>query len=197
MILVLSSLDLIAVDPDDGEVIWAQDIITGHSERNRKHNTNTPLYDDGSIFTTSGYDDEPVMYELSQDGSEVKEKWADPTLDVHHGGVVLVDGYIYGSNWINNGNGNWVCQDWETGEVKYEEKWYNKGSIIWADGKLYVYEEKQGHVGLIEPTPEGFEVISEFQVDGGSGPYWAHMSIYDKKLFIRHGEVLFVYNIAQ
>ncbi|MCK5135931.1 MAG: PQQ-binding-like beta-propeller repeat protein [Bacteroidales bacterium] len=85
---------------------------------------------------------------------------------------------------------------WETGKVMYEEKWYNKGSIIYADGLLYVYEEKRGHVGLVEPTPEGFRVISSFKIDGGSGPHWAHMSIYDKKLFIRHGEVLFVYDIA-
>ncbi len=61
----------------------------------------------------------------------------------------------------------------------------------------YIYEEKQGNVGLVEPTPGEFSLISSFKVEGGSGPYWAHMSIYDKKLFIRHGEVLFVYDIAQ
>ncbi len=198
MILATSNKHLIAVDPDDGEVIWSYDIVTGHStSKNRRNNTNTPLYWNGSVFTTSGYDVDGMMLSLSEDGTGVDLKWSDATLDSHHGGVVVVDGYIYGSNWLNNGNGNWVCQEWETGKVMYEEKWHNKGSIIFADGLLYIFEEKRGNVGLVEPTPEGFRLISSFRIDGGSGPYWAHMSIYKKMLFIRHGEVLFVYSIAQ
>jgi len=197
MILVVSSEDLIAVDPDNGKVIWSFDIVTGHSSRGSRNNTVTPVYHDGSVFITSGYDVDAVMISLSEDGREATLKWSDATLDVHHGGVVLVDGYIYGANWINNGTGNWVCQEWETGKVMYEEKWHNKGSIIYAGGRLYVYEEKRGHVGLVEPTPEEFNVISSFRVEEGTGPHWAHPSIYDKKLLLRHGGVLLVYNIAE
>jgi len=197
MILVTSDKVMMAVDPADGSFIWTYDIVTGYSgPRNSRNNTNTPLYHEGEIFTTSGYDANAIMLTLSTDGLKAEQKWSDGTLDTHHGGVVLVDGYLYGSNWVNNGNGNWVCQHWETGKVMYEEKWYNKGSIIWADSLLYIYEEKQGHIGLLVPSPEGFELVSSFQIDGGSGPYWAHMSIYDRKLFVRHGKVLFVYDIA-
>lgn len=79
----------------------------------------------------------------------------------------------------------------------YEEKWHNKGSIIYADGKLYVYEEKMGNVGLVECTPNGFKVISSFKVEVGRGPHWAHMSIYDGKLLLRHHDVLMVYDISK
>ena len=197
MLLATSSKDLIAIVPENGEVIWTYDVVKGHSEENRRINTNTPLYHEGSILTTSGYDADGIMLNLSPDGSSVELKWSNSNLDTHHGGMVLLDGYIYGANWINNGNGNWVCQEWETGKVMYEKKWFNKGSIIYADGLLYIYEEKQGHVGLVEPTPEKFRKISSFKIEGGSGPYWAHMSIYDKKLFVRHGTVLFVYDIKE
>lgn len=197
LLLVTSSKDLIAVSPEDGKVIWTYDVLKEHSKENRRINTNSPLYHQGSIFTTSGYDADGIMLNLSPDGSSVKLNWSNSNLDTHHGGVVLVNGYLYGSNWLNNGNGNWVCQEWETGKLMYEEKWHNKGSIIYADGLLYVYEEKRGHVGLLEPTPEGFQMISSFRIEDGSGPYWAHMSIYDKKLFVRHGTVLFIYDIAQ
>jgi outer membrane protein assembly factor BamB len=197
MILGVSSSDFFAIDPDDGDLIWSTD-IKGYSSRGRARIiTNTPVYHNGDVLVTNGYNDEGMMFTISPDGNKAKIKWHNANLDVHHGGVVLLDGYIYGANWINNGLGNWVCQDWETGKVMYEEKWNNKGSIIFADGRLYIYEEKQGNVGLVEPTPEGFRLISSFKVEGGSGPYWAHMSIYDKKLFIRHGSVLFVYDIAQ
>ncbi len=198
MILITSDKHMIAVDPANGDIIWSQDIVTGQSgERGRRNNTNTPLYKDGEIYTTSGYNVNAQMLKLSADGNSVELKWSSDGLDTHHGGVVLLDGYIYGASWINNGNGNWVCQEWETGKIMYDEKWYNKGSIIYADGMLYIYEEKQGHVGLLKPSPDGFELVSEFQIEAGEGPFWAHMSIYDKKLFVRHGEVLFVYNIAQ
>ncbi len=196
MILITTSKDIMGVNPENGEVFWSFDLATdyGHREGSR-NNTNTPLFHKGEIFTTSGYDAEGVMLKLSDDGKSVEMKWHNGALDVHHGGLVLLDGYMYGANWVNNGNGNWVCQEWDTGKVMWEEKWHNKGSIIYADGLLYIFEEKQGHVGLVEPTPDGFKLISSFLPDGGSGPWWAHMSIYDKKLFIRHGKVLFIYDI--
>jgi outer membrane protein assembly factor BamB len=48
---------------------------------------------------------------------------------------------------------------------------------------------------LVKPNPEKFELVSSFRVSGGSGPHWAHPTIHDGKMYIRHGELLFVYNI--
>lgn len=85
--------------------------------------------------------------------------------------------------------------DWDTGEIKWETTWENKGSVIWADGLLYLYEEKRGHVGLVNPSPEKFDLLSYFRVTEGSGPHWAHPFIRDGKLFLRHGEALMVYQV--
>ena len=65
-----------------------------------------------------------------------------------------------------------------------------------ADGLLYAYNER-GNVGLIEPNPDSFKVVSQFKLKGGAGPHWAHPFIADGKLFLRHGEVLFVYDIKE
>jgi len=198
MILITTSEDFMAVDPENGEVFWNIDLATDYGFRDgRRNNTNTPLFHNGEIFTTSGYDAEGVMLKLSPDGKSAEVKWHNGALDTHHGGVILLDGYLYGSNWINNGNGNWVCQEWDTGKVMWEESWHNKGSIIFADGMLYIFEEKQGHIGLLEPSPEGFKLISSFRLESRSGPYWAHMAIFNQKLFVRHGEVLYVYDIGK
>lgn len=195
MVLIHSSKDIMAVDPESGEIYWSVDLASEYGFDGRRNNTNTPLYHEGEIYTTSGYDAQGVMLKLSDDGKSAEVKWHNGDLDVHHGGLVLLDGYLYGANWINNGNGNWVCQEWETGKKMWEEKWHNKGSIIYADGSLYIFEEKQGHIGLLEPSPESFKLISSFRLESRSGPYWAHMAIFNKKLFVRHGEVLYVYNI--
>ncbi len=197
MILITSSEDIMGVDPETGKIFWNVNLTAEYGFDGRRNNTNTPLYQNGEIFTTSGYNAEGVMLKLAPDGKSATVKWHNGALDTHHGGIVLVDGYLYGSNWINNGNGNWVCQEWETGKVMYEEKWYNKGSIIYADGLCYIFEEKQGHIGLMEPSPQGFKLISEFRLESRSGPYWAHMVINNKKLFVRHGEVLYIYDIGK
>ncbi|MCK4920352.1 MAG: alcohol dehydrogenase, partial [Bacteroidales bacterium] len=138
-----------------------------------------------------------IMLELSEDGKSVTEKWIDRTLDNHHHGVVLIDGYIYGSNWYNNRLGNWVCLDWETGEVKWVKEWDTKGVVVAADDMLYLYSEKKGLIGLVKPNKKEFNLISSFKLEEGSGAHWAHPFIKDGKLFMRHGDALVVFDISE
>ena len=88
-----------------------------------------------------------------------------------------------------------VCLNWDTGNVQYESEWNSKGNIIYADGMLYLYEEKSGFVGLVNADPAKFEVVSSFRITEGEGQHWAHPAIFDGKLYIRHGDVLLIYDI--
>ena len=185
---------IIGVNAENGKIEWKFN-YRETSEKSREINAVTPIYHDGYIYVTSGYDHGGAMLKLSEDGTNVSLVWVDYTLDTHHGGVVLVDGYIYGSNWINNGQGNWVCVDWNSGKVMYEKDWHNKGPIISADGMLYCYEEKTGNFGLVKTSPEDFTVVSSFKITQGKGQHWAHPVISDGRLYIRHGDVLMVYDI--
>ncbi len=197
LILAQSSKYLIALDPATGNIVWSYDLIQYHTNQTGKGaNTNTALFYDGEIFVTSGYDHPGMMFSLSADGKSVSLKWKNDTLDCHIGGVVMLDGKIFGSNWTSNSTGNWVCLDWKTGRTMYEEKWNNKGSVIAADGMLYCYEEKGGNLALVKPNTEKFDVVSSFKIEKGTGPHWAHPSIYGGKLLVRHGEVLMVYKIS-
>jgi hypothetical protein len=88
--------------------------------------------------------------------------------------------------------------DWDSGEVIYKAKWNgHKGSVIYAEGMLYCYEEVTGQVGLGKASPKGFEVVSSFRVTQGSGKHWAHPAISDGRLYIRHGDALMVYDIKR
>jgi hypothetical protein len=135
------------------------------------------------------------MYELSDDGTGFKRKWVDSTLDNHHGGVVVLDGYIYGSNWLSNSKGKWVCLKWDNAEVMYETDWENKGPIIYADGLMYCYDEKNGNLALVKPNPEKFDIVSSFVIDKGDGPHWGHPAISDGVLYVRHGHALMAFDI--
>ncbi len=196
IILAQTSENLVAINPENGEILWHYNLIRYHlHEQGVGANTNPPIYWKGEIFVTSGYNHPGIKLALSEDGKSVTEIWKNDTIDTHHGGVVLVDGNLYGSNWQNNSRGRWTSVNWETGRTNWEEEWYNKGSTIYADGMLYIYEEKSGNIALVEPSEENLKIKSTFKMKEGEGPHWAHPAIYDGKLFIRHGSMLMVYNI--
>ncbi|MDX8341228.1 PQQ-binding-like beta-propeller repeat protein [Draconibacterium sp. IB214405] len=196
-ILAITGMEILALVPETGEIAWHYkyfDPAKWSWQPNGLIWTNTPVFKDNNIFITMGYDYPAVMLEMDSTGTSVSEKFVDHTFDNHHHGVILTDGYLYGSNWFDNKRGRWVCMNWETGEIKYVADWDTKGSMVMADGLLYCYNER-GNVGLVKPDPDGFEVISQFKITEGAGPHWAHPYIANGKLYIRHGEVLMVYAI--
>jgi outer membrane protein assembly factor BamB len=194
-IINVSQSYIYAVSPDDGKMIWKFNYIKFENSEDGDINTNSPLYYNGSIFVSNGYDHCGVLLKLSEDGSSVSVAWSNRTLDTHHGGYVRIGNYIYGSNWLNNGMGNWVCLDWKTGKTMYDTAWINKGAII-SDGEmLYCQEEKTGNVALVKADPEKFVVTSTFKIPFGTGPYWAHPVICNGVLYIRHGNAVMAYDI--
>jgi outer membrane protein assembly factor BamB len=191
---------IIAVEPKTGRLLWSYPYARNHptSEREMRLfiNAVSPIYHDGCLFVTSGYDHVGLMFELSADGGAAEVKWVSPDFDCHHHGVVLIDGHIYGTNWHSNSKGRWLCVDWNTGEIEYDASWNdNKGPIVSADGMLYCYDENDGNVGLAKASPAGFDLVGSFQVTVGKGKHWAHPSIANGRLYLRHGEYLLAYDI--
>jgi outer membrane protein assembly factor BamB len=196
MIVTLSDDYIFAVDSNTGKMLWKFNYANENADPEiRKNHTNTPIFRDGFLFVASGYDNVSVKLKLSPDGSTPKVVWKNTDFDPHVGGAVLLGDKLYGSNWETNSFGKWVCVDWNTGKTLWITDWYNKGSIVSADGMLYIYEEKTGHVGLVKPSAEKLDVVSEFMVIKGTGPYWAHPVIDKGRLYIRHGDYLAVYSI--
>lgn len=196
IIITLTDSYIIGVDVISGKLMWKFNYTAENiSPDVRKNHTNTPIFRDGYLFVSSGYDNVALKLKLSADGSVPTVVWKNNDLDPHVGGAVLLGNYLYGSNWETNSFGKWVCVDWNTGKTLWISDWYNKGSIISADGMLYIYEEKSGHIGLVKPGTEKLEVVSQFQIKKGSGPHWAHPVIDKGRLFVRHGDYLGVYSI--
>jgi outer membrane protein assembly factor BamB len=199
MLINASMGHFFAVDVSNGEILWKVEHEMSSDPNMRRFELikcTTPLYKDGMAYITGGYDTEGMMVRIGSDCKSARILWTDQVLDNHHGGVVQVDGYIYGSNWINNNTGNWCCIDWNTGKKMWEEKWNCKGSIISAEGMLYVYDERNGNAGLLKVNPEKFDLVSSFRVSQGkTGPFWAHPVIHDGILYLRHTNALMAYDI--
>ena len=180
-------LSIVGFDASTGAVLWKHPFVM----RPDVH-PNTPIYKDGYLFCTSGYGLGSVMLKLAADGNSVTEVWKDATCDPKMGGVVVLNGRIYGTG---DRNRKFWCLDWKTGKELFSIKELSPANIIANEGLLYVYAET-GTVNLVEPKADGFNIISTFPVPLGANTHWAHLVIKDKKLYVRHGTSLMVYDIA-
>lgn len=197
-VLAATQTHMLGVDPENGSILWDYHYnILDSLQQNRTILTNTPTYLDSCLWISNGWDVESVMLEIAPDGNSVSEKFKDRTFDNQNHGVVLVDGFLYGSNFTDRNEGKWVCMNWDTGEIVWIGDFHNKGPIIYADGMLYCYEEKRGNMALVKATPKKFEVVSSFRITSGSGPHWARPSIFNQMLLVRHGDVLIAYDIKK
>ncbi len=188
ILVTMMNSHITGIDAENGEVLWL------HPHANfRNIHPNTPIYYEGSIYAFSGYGKGGVKLRLNQQGDGITEVWFNEDLDNQIGGTVLVDGYIYGSG---DRNRFWFCIDWETGETVYRSRDIDKGTVIWADGRLYCYTER-GELALLEPGPEGFIIRGQTDITLGSAQHWAHLVIDSGVLYVRHGNALMAYNISR
>jgi len=186
---------IIAVNAADGKILWKFNFKSVNDDPgNGRNYIQTPIYKDGFLFAANGYGQTAAKLKLF-DNRDPELVWKNPEINPHVGGMVLIGNYLYSSTHDNNSMGRWICVDWTTGKTMWITRWYNKGSIIYADGMLYIYEERWGHVGLVKPDSNKLDIVSEFQVEKGTGPYWAHPVINKGRLFIRHGDYLAVYSL--
>lgn len=197
MIINLMGNMLFGVDPADGNILWEFNYLALKGPIENPYlkvtNCNTPLYHNGELFVAKGYNHPSAMFTLNEAGNSITLKWTNTLLDTHFGGNVLIDGYLYGSNWINNSNGNWACIDWETGSNRWEAQMNNKGAIIAADSMLYCYDEKKGQLALVRSDPAKFNLVSSIRIEDGTGPHWAHPVIHNGMIYVRHGDKLIAY----
>jgi outer membrane protein assembly factor BamB len=183
----LSSNCIFGVDLNTGKLLWQTDY-----ENDRSNNVTDPIFHNGYVFASSGYGKGSILLKLnpSGDGISPEKVWQTDLMDNHHGGVILHKGYLYGAG--HNARG-WFCLDFLTGTEIWKSG--GKGSITYADNMLYCLDER-GIMTLVKATPEKYEAISSFEVpDGGEGMHWAHPVICGARLYIRHQDKLFAYDI--
>jgi hypothetical protein len=82
----------------------------------------------------------------------------------------------------------------DTGEVAWRDRSVGKGSVIFADDRLYLFSEN-GVVGLAEANPAGYREHGRFQLQTGSLPTWSHPVVANGKLFLRDQDTLYAYDV--
>lgn len=192
-IATLTNKALFGLSPGDGHVLWRFDQAS-NSEKNID-NCATPGFHDGYLFAFQGDGHGGGVASLSKNSQgdlETNLIWETLDMMAEHGGYVLVDGFLYG----NHDKKGWSCIDFKSGETRWIEKGIGNGSIICAEGLLYCYGER-GTMALVEPTPEEFRIVSSFEIPNPGNQNWAHPAISDGRLYLRHEDKLYVYDISE
>ncbi|MCW5552191.1 MAG: PQQ-binding-like beta-propeller repeat protein [Verrucomicrobiae bacterium] len=195
----LTAKALIGVAAADGKFLWQYN----RPANGMGINCSTPIYQDGIVFAASAYGAGGGAVKLSRESDgEVKatEVWSSRQMENHHGGVILHDGALFGSNG-GNGGGYLICLDFRTGDILWNERdsdkrRVRKGSVAFADGRIY-YRAEEGDLILIEPSRKEYLERGRFmQPERTRLPAWAHPVIANGKLYIRDQDMLFCYNVT-
>jgi outer membrane protein assembly factor BamB len=192
----LTNKGLIGVAAKDGRFLWGYNKIA-----NSVANIPTPIILENFVFCSTAYNTGSALLELTAagDGIEAKEVYFlnARTLQNHHGGLVRVGDYIYGGH--NHNKGEPTCIEAKTGKLMWQASQPGGGSaaVLYADGNLY-FRYEDNTLALIKADPENYNLISTFKLPkrpGMSGPGWSHPVIVDGRLYVRHSDVLMVYDI--
>jgi len=176
----------VGVRASDGKLMWKYDRAA-----NGTANITTPIFHDNKVFFTSDYGTGAGLLQLSaQNGSvSANEIYFTREMKNHHGGVVLVNGYLYGFD-----STVLTCLEFATGKRMWRDRSVGKGAVTYADGHLYIQSE--GNVmGLAEASPAGYVEKGRFNIPDKGYPSWAHPVVSDGRLYVRNQDSVIAYDV--
>lgn len=184
----LTAESVIGVAAADGKVLWQA------PRKGRTAVIPTPVYSDGFVYVTSGYGVGCNLFKITEAGGKftAEEVYANKVPSNKTGGVIKLGGFVYG----HADDKGWTCQDFKTGTAKWQSNTPGKGSITYADGRLYLRAEDKGTVVLIEASPDGYKEHGRFeQPDRSSKTAWPYPVIAHGKLYLRDWDTLLCYDV--
>jgi outer membrane protein assembly factor BamB len=179
---------VVGVNAADGAFLWR------YTAPSAGINCTTPVFHDAQVYAAASYGKGGGAVRLTREGDAVKatEQYFSKQMQNHHGGLVLIDGLLYGE-----GSGQLACQEFKTGKELWKSREAGKGSIAAADGRLY-YRNEGGPIILAEVNAEKYIEHGRFQPPQKSGaPSWPHPVIANGKLYIRDQQYLFCYDVKE
>lgn len=179
---------VIGVAAADGKFLWRY-----NAPANGTANIATPVVAGNDVFAASGYGTGGGLVEISRQGSTLNagEAYFTKSMKNHHGGIVLVDGFLYGAN----DPGLLTCLDFKSGKDMWADRAPGKCAVVFVDG-LLVTRSEEGKVSLVEATPSQFSLLGSFEQPDRSGkPAWPHPVVAGGKLYLRDQNVLMCYEL--
>jgi len=183
---------IISVAADSGKLLWNYNRIA-----NGTANIPTPVISGDYVFCSTGYGTGSALLKIQPAAKGIEEVYflGSKELQNHHGGMILVDDYLYCGHGHNKGLP--LCIELKTGKSQWGPKrglGSGSAAILYADGHLY-FRYENGVVALIEATPDSYRPKGEFRMATNNGKSWPHPVIHNGKLYLRDQDALLCYNV--
>ena len=146
-------------------------------------NAADPLFFDGKIFITTGWERGCALIDLS--AGRGRQIWENKNLRSQFASPIYLDGHIYGID-DNTPNGQLRCIDARTGEGK----WAMKGgfaSLVMAGGKL-IAMDKRGVLHIVEADPTAYKELAKATVLTRSAKNWTSPVLANGFIYCRDGK---------
>jgi outer membrane protein assembly factor BamB len=180
----------IGVDVQTGKLLWSYTEVA-----NRTANVATPIVRGNRVFLSSAYGTGAALLELTPGNSKIgmsaRQVYFTREMRNHHASSVLIGDHLYGFS-----DAILTAMKFDTGDVAWRDRSVGKGSVVFADDRLYLYSEG-GVVGLAEANPAGYREHGRFRIQAGGLPTWSHPIVSNGKLFIRDQDSIYAYDIRR
>lgn len=138
----------------DGRELWRHPWKTSYDV-----NAATPIVAGDRLFISSGYNHGGALLQIREGPPKVI--WENKEMSNQMNSSVLIDGHLYGFD-----ENELRCVDFNSGQVRWKENKFGKGSVMAADGKLIILGSR-GLLGVATASPARYTEISSAQVIGG------------------------------
>jgi hypothetical protein len=177
-----------AVDPRDGRMLWSYERAS-----NRTANIATPIVNGNRVFFSSDYGTGAGLVEVRAAGNLASANEVYFTRDMrnHHASSILVGSHLYGFS-----SSILTALAFDTGTVAWRDRSVGKGSLAYADGRLYLYSEN-GVVGLADASPGAYTERGRFSLSTGRASTWSHPIITEGLLILRDQDLVYAYQLRE
>ena len=190
--IVLLAASLIGVDPDTGRMLWQ----FADSTQGSPSVIPTPIAHDGYVYS-GAYQATPALIKLNRNGNtwNFQKVYSHSRLPLGIGGMVLVDGYLYGD--VGQG---FACVNFTTGEMAWQVRAIGPCSVLYADGMLILHGNN-GDLALVKAAPSSYQQVSHFTPPNRDNidttDAMTYPVIANGKLYIREAGSLWAYQISR
>lgn len=185
-ILIFTGSGLASFSPANGKRFWHFPWETSYDV-----NAATPVFiAPDKVFISSGYGVGGALLQISgsNGSSSVNQVWKSREMKNHFSSSILYQNHLYGFD-----DAFLTCLDVATGKPKWQQRGFQKGSLLFADGHLIVLGER-GLLALVEASPEGYKEKAQFQVL--QGKCWTMPTLANGKLYVRNQREMLCLEVA-
>jgi outer membrane protein assembly factor BamB len=195
IVLAFCRDELLAVDPEEGNVLWTYRHRASSLE---SVNAMVPVVVGNRVFLSDCYEIGSVLLEVNE--KEYDVVWVDPdnrrlqAFRAHWATPIVVDDWLYGCSGRNEPDSDLRCIQFSTGQHSWSDMRHSRASVMWVDDHFVVLDES-GEMQLIRNNSDSLELLTTIDLHEATKdrpelgqPYWAAPILSHGLLYVRGSE---------